>query len=103
MSIFYHWDIEVKKAALLVIAHDVDPVELVFIPAARWAVSSVIINDKARLGTEVLLWPLSLLSKKCNNFKDFDRSKVTNYKIKSGRPQVPPNEKNRTWWSSSDR
>ncbi|KIM47284.1 hypothetical protein M413DRAFT_23505 [Hebeloma cylindrosporum] len=48
--------IEAKKAALVVIAHDVDPIELVvFIPALcrKMGVPYVIVKGKARLGTVV--------------------------------------------------
>ena len=48
--------IEAKKAALVVIAHDVDPIELVvFLPALcrKMGVPYVIVKGKARLGTVV--------------------------------------------------
>ncbi|KIJ15910.1 hypothetical protein PAXINDRAFT_11484 [Paxillus involutus ATCC 200175] len=48
--------IEAKKASLVVIAHDVDPIELViFIPALcrKMGVPYVIVKGKARLGTVV--------------------------------------------------
>jgi len=48
--------IEAKKAALVVIAHDVDPIELViFLPALcrKMGVPYVIVKSKARLGTVV--------------------------------------------------
>ena len=48
--------IEAKKAALVVIAHDVDPIELVvFLPALcrKIGVPYVIVKGKARLGTVV--------------------------------------------------
>ena len=48
--------IEAKKAELVVIAHDVDPVELVvFLPALcrKMGVPYVIVKGKARLGTVV--------------------------------------------------
>ncbi|KAJ3811907.1 60S ribosomal protein L8 [Lentinula aff. lateritia] len=48
--------IEARKAALVVIAHDVDPIELVvFLPALyrKMGVPYVIVKGKARLGTEV--------------------------------------------------
>ncbi|KAJ3787468.1 ribosomal protein L4 [Lentinula aff. detonsa] len=48
--------VEAKKAALVVIAHDVDPVELVvFLPALcrKMGVPYVIVKGKARLGTVV--------------------------------------------------
>ena len=46
--------IEAKKASLVVIAHDVDPIELVvFLPALcrKMGVPFVIVEGKARLGT----------------------------------------------------
>ena len=48
--------IEAKKASLVVIAHDVDPIELVvFLPALcrKMGVPYVIVKGKARLGTVV--------------------------------------------------
>ncbi|TFK47441.1 ribosomal protein L4 [Heliocybe sulcata] len=48
--------VEAKKAALVVIAHDVDPIELViFLPALcrKMGVPYVIVKGKARLGTVV--------------------------------------------------
>ena len=48
--------IEAKKANLVVIAHDVDPIELVvFLPALcrKMGVPYVIVKSKARLGTVV--------------------------------------------------
>jgi ribosomal protein L7Ae-like RNA K-turn-binding protein len=48
--------IEAKKASLVVIAHDVDPIELViFLPALcrKMGVPYVIVKSKARLGTVV--------------------------------------------------
>jgi len=48
--------IEAKKAALVVIAHDVDPIELVvFLPALcrKMGIPYVIVKGKARLGTVV--------------------------------------------------
>jgi large subunit ribosomal protein L7Ae len=48
--------IEAKKAALVIIAHDVDPIELViFLPALcrKMGVPYVIVKGKARLGTVV--------------------------------------------------
>jgi large subunit ribosomal protein L7Ae len=48
--------IEAKKASLVVLAHDVDPIELVvFIPALcrKMGVPYVIVKGKARLGTVV--------------------------------------------------
>jgi len=48
--------IEAKKAALVAIAHDVDPIELVvFLPALcrKMGVPYVIVKGKARLGTVV--------------------------------------------------
>lgn len=48
--------IESKKANLVVIAHDVDPIELViFVPALcrKMGVPYVIVKSKARLGTVV--------------------------------------------------
>jgi len=48
--------IEAKKASLIVIAHDVDPIELVvFLPALcrKMGVPYVIVKGKARLGTVV--------------------------------------------------
>jgi large subunit ribosomal protein L7Ae len=48
--------VEAKKAALVVIAHDVDPIELVvFLPALcrKMGVPYVIVKSKARLGTVV--------------------------------------------------
>lgn len=48
--------IEAKKASLVVIAHDVDPIELVvFLPALcrKMGVPYVIVKGKARLGTIV--------------------------------------------------
>ncbi|XP_038203237.1 60S ribosomal protein L7a-like [Arvicola amphibius] len=44
--------VENKKAQLVVIAHDVDPIELVFLPALCWkmGVPYCIIKEKARLG-----------------------------------------------------
>jgi len=48
--------IEAKKASLVVIAHDVDPIELVvFVPALcrKMGVPYVIVKGKARLGTVV--------------------------------------------------
>ena len=48
--------IEAKKAALVVIAHDVDPIELVvYLPALcrKMGVPYVIVKGKARLGTVV--------------------------------------------------
>lgn len=48
--------VEAKKAALVVIGHDVDPIELViFLPALcrKMGVPYVIVKGKARLGTVV--------------------------------------------------
>ena len=48
--------VEAKKASLVVIAHDVDPIELVvFLPALcrKMGVPYVIVKGKARLGTVV--------------------------------------------------
>lgn len=48
--------IEAKKASLVVIAHDVDPIELVvYLPALcrKMGVPYVIVKGKARLGTVV--------------------------------------------------
>ena len=48
--------IEAKKASLVIIAHDVDPIELVvFLPALcrKMGVPYVIVKGKARLGTVV--------------------------------------------------
>jgi len=48
--------IEAKKASLVVIAHDVDPIELVvFLPALcrKMGIPYVIVKGKARLGTVV--------------------------------------------------
>jgi len=48
--------VEAKKAALVVIAHDVDPIELViFLPALcrKMGVPYVVVKGKARLGTVV--------------------------------------------------
>jgi len=48
--------IEAKKASLVVIAHDVDPIELVvFLPALcrKMGVPYVIVKGKSRLGTVV--------------------------------------------------
>ena len=48
--------VEAKKAALVAIAHDVDPIELVvFVPALcrKMGVPYVIVKGKARLGTVV--------------------------------------------------
>ena len=48
--------VEAKKAALVAIAHDVDPIELVvFLPALcrKMGVPYVIVKGKARLGTVV--------------------------------------------------
>ncbi len=48
--------IEAKKANLVIIAHDVDPIELVvFLPALcrKMGVPYVIVKSKARLGTVV--------------------------------------------------
>ena len=48
--------VEAKKAALVIIAHDVDPIELViFLPALcrKMGVPYVIVKGKARLGTVV--------------------------------------------------
>lgn len=48
--------IEAKKASLVVIAHDVDPIELVvFLPALcrKMGVPYVIVKGKARIGTVV--------------------------------------------------
>ena len=48
--------IEAKKAALVIIAHDVDPIELVIcflLFVERWAYRDVIVKGKARLGTVV--------------------------------------------------
>ncbi len=48
--------VEAKKAALVVIAHDVHPIELViFLPALcrKMGVPYVIVKGKARLGTVV--------------------------------------------------
>lgn len=48
--------VESKKASLVVIAHDVDPIELiVFLPALcrKMGVPYVIVKGKARLGTVV--------------------------------------------------
>jgi large subunit ribosomal protein L7Ae len=48
--------IEAKKASLVVISHDVDPIELVvFLPALcrKMGVPYVIVKGKARLGTVV--------------------------------------------------
>lgn len=48
--------VEAKKASLVVIAHDVDPIELVvFLPALcrKMGIPYVIVKGKARLGTVV--------------------------------------------------
>ncbi|KAF8467497.1 50S ribosomal protein L30e-like protein [Russula ochroleuca] len=48
--------VEAKKAALVAIAHDVDPIELViFLPALfrKMGISYIIVKGKARLGTVV--------------------------------------------------
>ena len=48
--------IEAKKAALVIIAHDVDPIGLVIcflLFVERWAYRDVIVKGKARLGTVV--------------------------------------------------